>query len=90
MTPEEKSLLERTLKLSEENNNILRKMRRSARISSLFHIFYWVVIIGLSVGSYYFIEPYFSALPNLMNAVQGDQTSTNSALQQIQSLLQMK
>ena len=32
MTPEEKSLLERTYKMSEENNSILRKMRRAGRV----------------------------------------------------------
>ncbi|MBM2818198.1 MAG: hypothetical protein HW401_788, partial [Parcubacteria group bacterium] len=54
----EKELLERTLKISEENNKILKNMRRAGRLGAAFRIFYWLVIIGLGFGTYYFIEPY--------------------------------
>ncbi len=58
MTPEERSLLERTHEMTEENNKILRSLRRSRRISLILSISYWVLIIGLSVGAFYFIQPY--------------------------------
>ncbi|MEI6396598.1 MAG: hypothetical protein WCO48_00785 [Candidatus Taylorbacteria bacterium] len=86
MTPEERSLLTQTHKLAEENNSILRSLRRSRRISTLLSIFYWVVIIAISVGSYYFIEPYMKMLPNVIGAIQGDVNSANAALQQMKSL----
>ena len=58
MNPEEKQLLEKAVRLSEENNIILRKMRRSAMWGTTFRIFYWTIIIGLSIGAFYFLEPY--------------------------------
>jgi len=58
MNSEEKELLERTLRISEENNKILKNMRRAGRLGTAFRIFYWLVIIGLGFGAYYFIEPY--------------------------------
>ncbi len=62
MTPDERSLLERTAAMVQDNNNILRKMRRSSRVAMALHAFYWVVIIGLTFGAYYFIQPYASLL----------------------------
>lgn len=62
MTPEERSLLERTYNLAEENNVILRKIRRVNRFSLAFRIVYWTVVIGLAVGALYFIQPYVDAV----------------------------
>ena len=70
MTPEEKSLLERTYALAEENNNILRKMRRSNLISTIFRVAYWVIIIGLGLGAYYFLQPYLMSAVDILNKGQ--------------------
>ncbi len=58
MTPEERSLLERTHQLAEENNEILLSLKRRARLGTVIKIFYWAVIIGISFGAFYFIQPY--------------------------------
>lgn len=94
MTPEEHSLLERTHKLVEENNKILRSMRRSSRISTALHALYWVAIIGLSLGAYYFIQPYIAAtldaydgLRNNLQGVQGNITEVQSATDSLRDLL---
>ncbi len=87
MTPEEKSLLERTHKLAEENNHILRGLRRSDRLSLAFRIFYWVVIIALSFGSYLVIQPF---LTNIMNSSAMSQTGpvqASQAINQIKAML---
>jgi len=74
MTPEEKSLLERTNKLAEENNTILKSMRRSARFANALKLAYWVVIIFLSIGAYYAIQPYVNTMisytPELQNILK--------------------
>ncbi len=62
MDSEEKETLEKILELAQENNKILRKMRRSILWGRIFHTLYWVIIIGLSVGAYYYIQPYFEGL----------------------------
>lgn len=71
MNPEERSLLERTLKLAEENNEMLKSIRRSSRISLFMRVIYWLLIIGFSFGAYYFIQPYINMLMGLSGQVQG-------------------
>jgi len=70
MTPEEKSLLERTNKLVEENNAILHSMRRSAHWSTAFKMIYWIVVLGLSVGAFYAIQPYMNMMLSYTPALQ--------------------
>lgn len=90
MTPEEHSLLKKTYGLVEENNKMLHSMRRMNRISTLFRVFYWVVIIGASVGAYYLIQPYVesglslyksaqSAIQEQMTTVQNISNTVNGA-----------
>lgn len=68
MQPEERELLQKMYALVEENNKILHKMRRSALLTSVFQIFYWVMILGLSFGAFYFIQPYIN---NVIGAYNG-------------------
>ena len=71
MSPEEKSLLERTYKMTEENNQLLKSIRNSGRVGTAMRILYWIVIIGLSYGAYYFIQPYLKTVTGLYDQVQG-------------------
>jgi hypothetical protein len=59
MNPEERRLLERTLKLSEENNEILKKMRAQARRQTIYGFIRLAIIILPFVIGYIFLEPYF-------------------------------
>jgi hypothetical protein len=93
MSPEERSLLERTYKMVEENNNILLSIRRNARIGTAMKFIYWAVIIGLSFGAYYFIQPYIEILSgtllgggNIEKTVNGI-GNIQSTVSQIQDLL---
>ena len=54
---ETRELVEKILELTEENNKILRKMRRGIFWGRVFHVIYWVIIIGISIGAYYYIQP---------------------------------
>ena len=55
-----------------ENNKILRSMRSSMRWSAIFKTLYWVVIIGIAVGGYYFIQPYVQSVVNAYNGISAD------------------
>ena len=68
MDPELKNLLEENLKLSKENNELLVKVRRVQKWSQYSRIFYWVLILGMAYGAFYFIQPY---LENLLNLYTG-------------------
>jgi hypothetical protein len=58
MNPEEKLLLERSLKLSEENNKILRKMERRFRWAFLWGFIKMLLIVVPLIVGYFFLEPY--------------------------------
>ncbi len=58
MPPSEKELLEKSVILAEDNNKILRSMRNSMRWGRIMTVVYWVLIIGISVGAFYFLQPY--------------------------------
>ena len=62
MTPEERELLKQTLKLSQENNVILKKMRTAARWAGVMRLIYWVLVIGISFGAYVYAKPYIDNL----------------------------
>lgn len=95
MNPEERSLLERTHKLAEENNEILRSIRRTNRFSLALRITYWVIIIVVSFGAYYLIQPYvemlmgsYSQIQGGIGGIQGSITTAQSAAETLRSLLQ--
>ncbi len=70
MTPEEKHLLDRVAKLSEENNDLLRGIRRTTRLS-----FVWgVVKIGIFlvpfIVGYLYLEPYLGTMTETLRQAQ--------------------
>ncbi|MBI2109282.1 MAG: hypothetical protein HYT93_03875 [Parcubacteria group bacterium] len=69
MDPEEQKILERILKLSEENNKLLKKINRSIQWGRFIHALYWVIIIGSAVGAYYFLQPFFDAFTGALGTV---------------------
>ncbi len=65
MQPDEKKLLSETFELAKENNEILKKMRRASQWVTAFRVFYWAIVILLSVGAYYAIQPYINQLSEI-------------------------
>jgi len=65
MTPEERELLDKSVRLGEENNQILRSMRRSQRLASIARATYWIIIIGSAVGAFYLLQPYIDKVKNV-------------------------
>ncbi len=80
MTPEEHELLKRSIALAEENNDMLRSIRRSMRLGRLMTIIYWLVIIGISVGAYYFVQPYLQQLMGIYGGAQSNIDSVSKVL----------
>ena len=62
MTPEERDMLAKTFALTEENNEMLKKIKGSQRMSNIMRWGYWILIIVLSLGSYALIQPYINSL----------------------------
>lgn len=62
MEQEERSLLEENLKVSRENKELLLKVRSVQRWAQITRILYWVVLIGISFGAFYFLQPYIESV----------------------------
>lgn len=69
MNADERHMLEEILKITEQNNRILRRMRREVVLGRLFHILYWAIIIAVAVASYYYIKPYLGSLDGALQTV---------------------
>jgi len=87
MDPESKQLLEETFTLEKENNKMLHSMRRSMLWARVMSIAYWLIIIGISIGAFYFIQPYFDKVIGLYNAISGTQQKTNTNSNSFQDFL---
>ena len=87
MNPEEKQMLQETLQLSRENNQLLHKIRRSAFIANLMTLVYWILIFGVPIVLYYyFLQPYIS---EVLNTYQGGADQSKSYFEQLKSALEM-
>ncbi len=69
MDTEDKKILDKILLLAEQNNRILRKMRRDVLVGKFLHLLYWVLIIGVSVAGYYYIKPYIGNLTAILQSM---------------------
>jgi len=70
-----KQLLEANLKVSKENNKMLHKMRGAQKRANIFKFLYWLIIIGIAVGAFYFLQPLFeqvkSAYEQILPGLEG-------------------
>lgn len=80
MDPESKAQLEEALSLAKENNIMLKTLKRSLLWSRAWHVLYWVIIIGSTVGAYYYIQPYLEKLIGVYSGAQQNLDSVNSIL----------
>lgn len=83
MNEEEKELLQKTYELSEENNKILHGIRSSNRWSMFFRVFYWLVIIGISIGAFVYLQPYIDKAMGVYKVVQTDLNAIKSVTSKI-------
>jgi len=70
MNPEERELLERTLKFSEENNQILRKMRRAAMWGTLWGFIKVAMIVVPLVVGYLYLQPFLDQIMANFNSIK--------------------
>ena len=83
MDAEESKLLKRSVELGEENNSMLRSMRRAMHISSILTFTYWVLIIGSAVGAYYFLQPYLDQVYGVYNQAKNNLNNFSQTIQNI-------
>lgn len=52
--------INKILELTEENNQIIKKMRKVQKIQNIFRNIYWIIILATALGLFYFIQKYFN------------------------------
>ncbi|MEK7536044.1 MAG: hypothetical protein AAB590_03475 [Patescibacteria group bacterium] len=70
MIVDQNEKIEEVLKLERENHALLKSMRARQRWHTLFVILYWVVLGGIAVATYHFLEPYLKTLLESYNKIQ--------------------
>jgi len=90
MDPESKQLLQNTLALTEENNKLLHKIRGFQRRGTVWQVLKYLLIIGIALGAFYYMDPYLNKIVNLYNSVTGtaQNTKNTSSPSFLQDLLQ--
>jgi hypothetical protein len=73
MDPESKKLLEKTFALAEENNKILHKVRSTQKWATWWSVVKVIIIVGVTLGVFYFLEPFVNKFINIWNNVSGSQ-----------------
>ena len=81
----EKQLLNQILEKVEENNKMLRKIRRASIWGSVFRVIYWGIIIISAVGAYWLIQPYINVLESTYGGMQNDINSVKNITSKIPS-----
>jgi vancomycin permeability regulator SanA len=70
MDSEIREVLKETRRLAEENNNMLRKMRRTQIWERVTRIIYWCVVIIVALAGYYILQPFFEGVGEAYNTVR--------------------
>ena len=65
MDAQEKDMLVKVLELSEDNNRMLKALHRNLWWARIRSVVYWVVIIGIALGAFYFLQPYIDKVMKL-------------------------
>ncbi len=61
-------LLLENLKYAKENNRYLIMVDRRQRWHRNFTVFYWVALVALAIGGYYYAFPYFQVIREQVTA----------------------
>ncbi len=75
-------------KMVSDNNRMLSKMRSAQKNALYWKLLYWTIIIGLTVASFYLIQPYIKQF-GAAYGLGGDDTtsSTQSSTSQLLELV---
>ena len=70
MSDEElKVLLRENIEVSKESLKILKKINRGRIFGNIFSVLKWTLILGLSFGTYYYIEPFLSQYVDMLKGL---------------------
>ena len=53
-----------------ENNQMLHKLLRAQHWATAWSVLRWVIIIGISIASYYYLQPYLDQMLKIYQQIQ--------------------
>lgn len=63
-------MIKETKTLVEENNKMLHAIQRRAKWGFVSRTIYWIVIIGVGVGAFYYVQPYVEKLLSVYDSLK--------------------
>ena len=66
MYGDERTMVQKILELAEDNNRMLHRIQRARRFGGFLSTIKWLVVIGLAVASYYYLQPYLDTFQKLL------------------------
>jgi hypothetical protein len=63
-------LIKETKTLVEENNKMLHSIQRRAKWGVLWRTFYWIIIIGVGFGAFYYVQPYAEKMFSIYDSLR--------------------
>ncbi|MCK5022092.1 MAG: hypothetical protein KAR54_02495 [Candidatus Pacebacteria bacterium] len=75
MDSEEKQMLKESLKTIKENRQILNKIKKGMLWGRISRIIYWVIIVGISLGAYYYVQPFVDSARETVHQIQSGASS---------------
>jgi len=66
-----KELLEKILETTEDNNKLLKRINRGILFSRIMTFVYWIIILGVGVGAYIYVQPYIDGLFDTYDGFRG-------------------
>ena len=81
--------LARMEELIEENHRMTKSLLNSYRLSSAISIIKWIIIIGFTLGAFYYIQPYLENILKLygsINSLTGTGVENNGGIDILKAL----
>ena len=72
MDEETKNKIDALLKLEQDNNLMLHKIRGSQKTTAMLRAIYWVILIALTFGAYVYVQPYTDKIMSLYSSASGN------------------
>lgn len=81
MTPEQQQLLQQAIQLSQENNRMIRAMRRDAAWGKFWGVLKLIIIVAPMVWAWFYLQPYIQKINELYQQTQKVQNFSSENVQ---------
>jgi len=81
-------MLELNTELAKENNRLLKKLVRQQVRQRVFKFLYWLIIVGVALGTLYYLKPFFVKMNDFLTKITtsnplGDINQINNLIKQV-------